>query len=311
MTVLTVGETMALLDPVEEGELRLGMPLTLRFAGAESNFAVALARLGVDVAWVSRLGRDPFGDLIEAGLAQEGIDLRWVMRDDAPTGLFCKWRSGGRSSVVYRRAGSAASRMRPGDVPDEALEGVRLVHLTGITMAISESARELVLDVARRAKESGAVVLFDPNFRPALPDTPQAAAARQRDVLPYVDWYLCGESESELLWQGSEIPAHTVIRIGERGAVVDGSLVTPPRTTEVVDEVGAGDAFAAGFAYGLLQGWPPADCAHAANVIAATALAGTGDWETLPRLEDVHADLVPSRPPANAGATGSRRGRSP
>ena len=128
---------MALLDSVEDGELRLGMQLTLRFAGAESNFAVALARLGVDVAWVSRLGRDSFGDLIEAGLAHEGVDLRWVTRDAAPTGLFCKWRNGGRSSVVYRRAGSAASRLRPRDVPDEALEGVGLVHLTGIRMAIS------------------------------------------------------------------------------------------------------------------------------------------------------------------------------
>src|SRR6266542_6416792 len=103
MTVLTVGETMALLDPLEEGELRLGMPLTLRFAGAESNFAIALARLGVDVAWVSRLGRDPFGDLIEAGLAQEGIDLRWVTRDDAPTALFRKRHSRRPRHVVYRR----------------------------------------------------------------------------------------------------------------------------------------------------------------------------------------------------------------
>jgi 2-dehydro-3-deoxygluconokinase len=186
VSVLTVGETMALLDPLEDGELRLGMPLELRFAGAESNFAIALTRLGVRVEWVSRLGRDPFGDMIEAGLAQEGVGLRWLRRDDAPTGLFCKWRSGGRSHVTYRRAGSAASRLRPGDVPDEALENVRLVHLTGITMAISKSARELVLDVARRAKERGARVLFDPNFRPALPDTPEAAAARQRAVLPYV-----------------------------------------------------------------------------------------------------------------------------
>ena len=108
MIVLTLGETMALLDPVEEGEPRLGMSFTLRFAGAESNFAVALARLGVDVTWVSRLGRDAFGDMIETGLALEGIDLRWLTRDDAPTGLFCKWRSGGSSRVVYRRAGSAA-----------------------------------------------------------------------------------------------------------------------------------------------------------------------------------------------------------
>jgi 2-dehydro-3-deoxygluconokinase len=247
MSVLTVGETMALLDPVEEGELRDGMPLTLRFAGAESNFAIALARLGVGVAWASRLGRDPFGDLIEAGLAREGIDLRWVTRDDAPTGLFCKWRSAGRSSVVYHRAGSAASRLRPGDVPDEALDGVRLVHLTGITMAISEGGRELVVDLARRARERGACVLFDPNFRPALPDTPAAAAARQRPVLPYVDWYLCGETEAELLWPEGEIDARAVIRLGGRGALVDGIEVPPPRTVAVVDEVGAGDAFAAGF----------------------------------------------------------------
>jgi 2-dehydro-3-deoxygluconokinase len=292
VSVLTVGETMALLDPLEEGELRLGMPLTLRLAGAESNFAVALKRLGVEVRWVSRLGRDPFGDMIEQRLAEEGLDLRWVSRDDAPTGLFCKWRSEGRTSVVYRRAGSAASRLRLGDVPDAALEGVRLVHLTGITMAISESARELVLDVAERAKRRGALCLFDPNFRPALPDTPEAAAARQRAVLPYVDWYLCGQGEAQLLWPNGEIPVPSVVRVGERGAIVDGVEVPPPRTHAVIDEIGAGDGFAAGFAYGLLNGWTPRRCAYAGNVIAAGALAGTGDWETFPRLADIEADLV-------------------
>lgn len=291
VSVLTLGETMALLDPLEEGEPRFGMPLTLRFAGAESNFAIALTRLGVDVAWISRLGRDPFGDMIEAGLGREGVDLRWVRRDDAPTGLYCKWRSDGETHVAYRRSGSAASRLRVGDVPDEALAGVRLVHLTGITMAISESACELVVDVARRAKQQGAIVLFDPNFRSALPDTPEAAAARQRAVLPHVDWYLCGRAEAELLWPGGEIPVPSVVRVGERGAIVDGVEVPPPRAATVVDEVGAGDAFAAGFAYGLLQGWEPRQCVHAANVIAAGALAGTGDWETLPRLADVRADL--------------------
>ena len=291
MTVLTVGETMALIDPVEDGDLRLGMPLTLRFAGAESNFAIALARLGVPVRWVSRLGRDPLGDLIERGLTDEEVDVRWVRRDDAPTGLFLKWRSEGSSHVVYRRAGSAASRLGPEDVPEETLEGVRLVHLTGITMAISGSACDLVVDVARRAKEHGAEVIFDPNFRPALPDTPEAAAARQRRVLPFVDWYLCSEAEATLLWGDSEIPVRTVIRLGTRGARVDGIDVPPLRLVDVVDEVGAGDAFAAGFAYGLLQSWAPPDCAHCGNVIASAALAGTGDWETLPRLAEVQADL--------------------
>ena len=76
MSVLTAGETMVLLDPVDDGAFHSGMPLTLRIAGAESNFAVALARLGVPVAWVSRLGRDPFGDVIQTALAGEGVDLR-------------------------------------------------------------------------------------------------------------------------------------------------------------------------------------------------------------------------------------------
>src|SRR6185436_20357364 len=259
--------------------------------GAESNLAIALVRLGIGVAWISKLGRDPFGDLILAAVAGEGVDTRWVLRDDAPTGLFCKWRAGGQSHVTYRRAGSAASRLQVGDVPDEALDGVRVVHLTGITMAISESARELVLDVARRAKDAGATVVFDPNFRPALPDTPEAAAERQRAVLEHVDWYLCGEGEAELLWPDGEIPVPSVIRVGARGAVVDGVEVPPPRTASVVDEIGAGDAFAAGFVYGLLHGWSPAECAAAGNVIAAGALAGTGDWETLPRFQDVRADL--------------------
>jgi 2-dehydro-3-deoxygluconokinase len=211
-----------------------------------------------------------------------------VLRDDAPTGLFLKWRGETRSPVTYYRAGSAASRLAPGDVPDAAFDGVSLVHLTGITMALSETANALVLDVARRAKERGATVTFDPNFRPALPDTPTAAAARQRAVLPFVDWYLCGEAEGEALWGDlGDIDARTVIRVGARGAIVDGELVPPPRVADVVDEIGAGDAFAAGFGYGLLQEWSPRACARAGNVLAAYALRGTGDWETAPRLADV------------------------
>jgi 2-dehydro-3-deoxygluconokinase len=286
-SVLTVGETMALLDPHGNGVPGQGTAFTLRFAGAESNFAVALARLGVPVAWVSRLGRDVFGDMIEHGLRAEGVDVHYVVRDDARTGLFVKWRSAEERGVAYYRAGSAASRLGPADVSDEALEGVRLVHLTGITMAISGSGRALVVDLARRAQEAGATVLFDPNFRPALPDTPEAAAARQRAVLPYVDWYLTGEDEARLLWGDEEIPARTVLRVGARGAIVEGVHVPCPREVAVVDEIGAGDAFAAGFAYGLLEGWTPVECAHAGNVLAARALEGTGDWETLPHLADV------------------------
>jgi 2-dehydro-3-deoxygluconokinase len=308
--VVTLGETMALLDPLEDGEIAPGFRFRLRIAGAESNFAVALRRLGVDVTWVSRLGEDPFGDLVLGTLAGEGLDLRFVRRDaDAPTGVFFKWRAGGRSHVVYYRRGSAASRLGPGDVPEEAWANVALVHLTGITTALSEGARGLVAETARRARERGITVVFDPNYRPALWPGPAEAAAAHREILADVDWYLCGHGEGSLLFgadTADELAAAVheagapgaVIRIAERGCTVsrgDGLVhVPPPRLTGVVDEIGAGDGFAAGFAYGLLRGWTPDACAHAGNVIAAAALGGTGDWETFPRLAEVESELQPT-----------------
>jgi 2-dehydro-3-deoxygluconokinase len=305
--VLTVGETMALLDPTTDGRIVSGMEFTLRVAGAESNFAIALRRLGVAVTWVSRLGVDALGDVVSRALESEGLDLSYVRRDDAPTGLFLKWRSGGRSSVLYHRKGSAASHLEPGDVPADALEGAALVHLTGITLALSESARRTVVEVAHRARTLGIPVIFDPNYRPALWSGPDEATTAHEEVLGFVDWYLCGLEEGNLLWGTSDETAlfdalsrkglRAVVRVGREGAVLqDKSTVTavpPEHLEQVQDEVGAGDAFAAGFAYGLLNEWRSTDCVRAGNVLAARALRGTGDWETLPYLAEIEGELLP------------------
>jgi 2-dehydro-3-deoxygluconokinase len=293
MRVLTLGETMALLDPLPDGST-----YRLRIGGAESNFAVALSRLGVEATWVSRLGADGFGDLVAQTLSQEGIDVR-ALRDAArPTGVYFKSRAGGTTQMIYYRAGSAASVLGRDDVPDDALDGIELVHLTGITTALGPGPRELVHGVAERARAGGVTVTLDPNYRPALWAGPAEAAA----ALPEADWVLCGLEEGNLLF-GTDSPealadaigANVAIRVGERGALVTegGRLteVSPTRLEDVVDEVGAGDGFAAGFAYGLLQGWPPARCANAGNVVAAGALRGGGDWETYPRLADVEGLL--------------------
>lgn len=299
MSVLTVGETLGLLDPAEPGPLRLGMTLTLRFAGAESNMAIALARLGVAVRWVSRVGEDPIGALILAAMEREEVDTAYAIAQPGRTGVFMKWREDGRTSVLYHRRGSAACDLRPGDVPDEALDGVRVVHVTGITMAISPSAAELVLDLVERARQRGITVVFDPNFRPALPDTPAAAAARTLPALRSADWYLCGLEEGNELWGtttaaelAQAIPIPSVIRLGAGGALVGGERIPPAATLRVTDEVGAGDAFAAGFIFGLLRGWPPPACVRAANLLAGRALLGTGDWETLPLLAEVEDELA-------------------
>ena len=149
--VLTVGESMGLLDPDED--LSYGSRLHLRMAGAESNFAIALARLGVPARWISRVGEDPIGTMIVGALEGEGVDVSRVWRDPgAPTGMYYKARAGGATAVHYDRHGSAASRLAPGDVPDEALDDVALVHLTGITMALSSSAAELVAELAAHAR---------------------------------------------------------------------------------------------------------------------------------------------------------------
>jgi 2-dehydro-3-deoxygluconokinase len=288
---------MALLDPLEDD-----VTYRLRIGGAESNFAIALTRLGAEVTWVSRLGADPFGDLVAETLLAEGIDVRAPRDASRPTGVYFKSRSDGRTKMHYYRAGSAASRLAPADVPDDLLDGVRLVHLTGITAALSSSARELVADLTARARRRRIPVLLDPNYRPALWQAPAEAA----EALPRADWLLCGLEEGNLLYDttsAEELAAavrqraadNVAIRVGERGALVtEGSGLTevPPRRLEdVVDEVGAGDGFAAGFAYGLLQGWEGRRCAAAGNLVAAGALRGGGDWETYPRLEEI-ADFL-------------------
>jgi 2-dehydro-3-deoxygluconokinase len=297
---------MVLLDALEDGPPALGSSFALRIAGAESNFAIALTRLGVGARWISRLGRDHFGNLVLETLEAEGVDVGLVARDaDAQTAAFFKWRSGMRTSVWYLRRGSAASKLSLEDVPYTALEGVELVHLTGITMALSESARTVVLEVARRAHDQGLLVVFDPNYRPPLWSSPEAAGGACRELFPFVDWLLCGREEGAAIFGIEEAEdlvealaqdgVSAVVRVGDRGAILSGphgpTRVVPRRLEHVADEVGAGDGFAAGFSYGLVAGWDPVRCATAGNLIAAYALRGTGDWETLPFLAEVQEVL--------------------
>lgn len=298
--VLTAGETMGLFDPT--GPIEYGSSFTLRIAGAESNVAIALARLGVGARWISRLGEDELGDLVLATLEAEGVDIGYVRRVPArPTALFFKVRRDGSSEPRYYRSGSAASELAVGDAPPDALEGIELVHLTGITMALSPSARSFCVDLARRAHDAGIPVVFDPNWRGDLWPTPHGAAAAFAEILPLVDWVLCGRAEAELLGYGREPETAAsalraagataaVVRTGREGALLsmDGrpTLLPPPRLIEVVDEIGAGDAFAAGFIFGLLDGRDPEAAVTCAHELAAAVLQGPGDWETLPYRVD-------------------------
>jgi 2-dehydro-3-deoxygluconokinase len=307
--VLTMGETMGLLDVGEPGTPRYGTTMTLRIAGAESNFAIGLTRLGVRVRWVSRLGQDLAGDVVWHALADEGVDLSFARRDQRrPTGLFFKWREGGATLRSYHRAGSAASALGPEDLAAGLLDDVSWVHLSGITLALSAEARNAATALARRARALDIPLTFDLNYRPQLWASAREAAAATAEVLPLATWVLCGIEEASALLGGSDVgevagalSSHgadrAVIRVGADGADVvdDGAIVHVPITvleTAVHDEVGAGDAFAAGFVLGCLRGDDPQDATRLAHRVAARALRGTGDWETLPTAAEL--GLAPS-----------------
>jgi 2-dehydro-3-deoxygluconokinase len=188
--------------------------------------------------------------------------------------------------------------MEPADVPDEALAGAALVHLTGITTALGDGPRALVVDVARRAREAGAIVTFDPNYCPALWDGPQAAAAAMAPVLEHVSWFLCGAAEGEALL-GEDVPAAltergvggSVVRTAGSALVTAGGAswdVAPTGRETVVDEIGAGDAFAAGFLSAHLDGLGAQKCLERAHALAAMVCMTHGDWEGLPTREQLH-----------------------
>jgi 2-dehydro-3-deoxygluconokinase len=298
--VLTLGEAMVALR--SEGPLSTGGTFASHVVGAESNLAIAMARLGHSARWVSRLGAGPLGDLVVGRLRGEGVRVDHVVRDpDRPTGLMVvERRTADVTRVEYRRAGSAASVLSPQDVDDALTAGARLVHLTGITAALSPSARECVVHAARQARAAGALVSFDVNYRSRLWSRADASAAL-RDVAGLADVVVASDDELDLVADGNETAAvaqlvdhgvsHVAVKRGADGA----SLWTGGRRYDVpaipvtsVDPLGAGDAFSAGLLSGLLDALPPEQCLHRGAVLGAFAVSSHGDWEGLPRRDELH-----------------------
>jgi 2-dehydro-3-deoxygluconokinase len=299
--VATLGEGLVVMDPVTNGPLRHVAHFAKRLGGAEVNVAVALARLGHRVAYAGALGDDEFGLELLALLRGEGIDASAVRLDPAaPTGVYFKERrSLDRLQVAYYRAGSAASRMGPDDVDLDGLLRARLLHVTGITPALSESCRALAERLTAAAVERGVPLSFDANVRRRLLGERDARAllapfAQRADLL------FCSEDEAELLLGGADPDAVARARAGLRAQVVvvheaagafavhDGGVTRAEgHRVRVVDTVGAGDAFVAGFLSGRLRGWDVAGCLALANACGACAVTVPGDVESMPSEREV------------------------
>jgi 2-dehydro-3-deoxygluconokinase len=328
--VVCIGETMAALAPAPNGPLDTAVDLRLSVAGAESNVAMYLADLGRSVSWLSALGDDAFGRRVRAGVAASGVDVTGVRTDpQRPTGLLVKDPDRDRTRVHYYRSGSAASALGPDTLDDERVRSAALVHLTGVTPALSPSCRDLVERALATppTPERPYVVSFDVNHRPALWSEGTAATVL-RDLADRADIAFVGLDEAQDLW-GAELEPADVRRLlnGPRILVVkDGGLAAhaftesdedmctvPALPTEVVEPVGAGDAFAAGFLAGLLRGEDLRRALRLGHITASSALRVTGDHGPLPDAVTIATLLGLGDEEWSSGAvTGcGSRGRSP
>jgi len=288
--MITLGETMALVTPAHAEPLRVAREVRLLIGGAESNVAMHAAQLGVPTAWVSALGDDALGVRVRDEVAARGVDTRWVTMDpDAPTGVYFKDPGHG---VLYYRRGSAAARMSPASVADVPLEDAEVVHISGITAALSASCASLIDTVIDRVAAGPGVLAFDVNHRAAL-WAPGAAAAALLPLARRADLVFVGLDEAECLWHTATaddvralLPEPTTLVVKDvvgateyrRAAGADHRTFVPAVPTDVVEAVGAGDAFAAGYLTALLQGAEAAARLQGGHQRAHLVLQSTSDF---------------------------------
>lgn len=281
--VLCIGETLVALTPPTGATLQDADILEVSPAGAEANVAVHLSRLGVPVRFTGAVGRDALGQRLVSTLAKEGVETGCVIYDDdLPTGLYLKNPTQSGTAVHYYRNGSAATRFRT--LPDGALHDVGHIHVTGITPAISQACRELV---EMLLAGDGYTTSFDVNYRQGLWGVKQAAPlllnlARQATIT------FVGLDEATRLWDAKSphdvralLPEpELVVKNGEHHAHAfrgHDMTVTPALQVSVMEPVGAGDAFAAGYLSSRRHTDDLAAALRCGHAVAASALAARGD----------------------------------
>jgi 2-dehydro-3-deoxygluconokinase len=303
--LVTLGETMALLTPSGTGPLRYAGWLRMSVGGAESNVAIGARRLGLSTAWIGRVGADDFGEMVVQRLRGEDIITRAVIDPDRPTGLMVKvQRTAGLARVTYHRDGSAGSRLAVEDLDHDLINSARVLHATGITPALSDHARKAVHAAVNAGREHGVLISIDYNYRRALWDPAQAAdeflaLTRKADIVFATEdeaAIVAGPADpDELARRIADLgPGQVLIKRGPLGAVgcIDGHIHQVAGTPVVaIDQVGAGDAFAAGYLSALLNGASPADRLRDAARVGAFAVTVPGDWEGLPTRDELqHLD---------------------
>jgi 2-dehydro-3-deoxygluconokinase len=305
LDVVTFGEAMLLLVADQLGPLEEVMTFHKRTAGAETNVAIGLSRLGLRVGWASRLGTDSMGRYLLAAMTAEGIDCSHVVCDAAQkTGFQFKGRvdNGGDPTVESHRSGSASSHMGQADIDQDWLVSARHLHATGVFAGVSNSTLVAAIKSMDLMRLAGRSISFDPNLRPTLWRTPEHMRASINDLASRADWVLPGLDEGRFL-TGLNSPqdiatfyrqagaALVVVKLGSDGAYFDGpsgqGFVPGFAVDSVVDTVGAGDGFAVGVISALLEGLSVPQAVKRGAYIGACAVQVLGDSEGLPHREQL------------------------
>ena len=301
LDVITIGEAMAMFVATETGELSAVERFMKRVAGAELNVATGLARLGLNVGWVSRVGDDSFGHFVLDSLKKEGIDAAGVTLDGRyATGfqLKSKVENGTDPIVEYFRKGSAASHLSVDDYHAAYFSSARHLHLSGVAAALSASSYDLLDRAAATMKAQGKTISFDPNLRPVLWKSEAEMVEKLNRLAFQADWVLPGVKEGMIL-TGKNTPEGiadfylnkgvkaVVLKTGADGAwfkTADGEqgAVAAVNVENVVDTVGAGDGFAVGVISALLEGKTLSQAVSRGNKIGSLAIQVQGDSEGLP-----------------------------
>lgn len=289
LDVVAVGETMIMLVPEGGTSLSESTRFATHIGGAESNVAMNLARLGLTVRWASVMSDDPLGKRVAREIEAAGVDVAAIVwRHSDQTGMYLKDPSAEATQVYYYRQGSAARLLDESIWLDERLHDARVLHLSGITPALSESARLAVEEAVFRRYTRADKISFDVNYRPALWDVASAAPVLQ-ELADAADIVFVGLDEAHALWGCRTAdavrailpgPACLIVKDGPVGAhafAPEGRIFVPSLSVEVIEPVGAGDAFAAGFIKGVVDGLGTAKSLRLGHLLAAKALAIHGD----------------------------------
>lgn len=291
-SILALGEAM-----IEFNQSEKDQPTYLQgFGGDTSNFCFAAARQGASTGFVSAVGHDQFGRLLLDLWQREHVDTSFVRVDEqAPTGVYFVSHGPSGHQFDYLRAGSAASRYAPRDLPLDAIAAARVIHLSGISLAISVTACDAAFAAIAHARANNTLVSFDTNLRLKLWPLARARAVmleaiRQTDIcLPSWDdvTELTGLTERDdivdfLLAQGPRVVA---LKLGKEGSYIatpDERRVVPGHVVKAVDATGAGDCFGGAFIARIVAGDDPFQAARYANVAAALSTQGYGAVAPIP-----------------------------